>query len=225
MDSRFKSFSLVDHKVAEAEFFLKRISDGIREMFAVRCYVSAFITSARSITYSMQAVMKNIDGFNEWYEAIQNNLKKEPLAQFFHKFRNINHHIGENIVSSGISGPDTPIKWFFHPTANIPVVPKEDVEEACKQYFCLLLEIVYQGYQEFGSNIDAHQYYTAENFEKIGKTIDDADEEIIGIRGWTFVSGMSEEYRWKALRDSVIGCEIKHFFEEYLFKTVPNHIA
>lgn len=37
----------------------------------------------------------------------------------------------------------------------------------------------------FGAHIDARQYFTAENFKKIGKTINEADEEIMGIKGWS----------------------------------------
>ncbi|MBI5426958.1 MAG: hypothetical protein HZA02_01625 [Nitrospinae bacterium] len=164
--------------------------------------------------------MKDIEGFKEWYAERQAGLKNDPLARFFHRFRNINHHIGENIVNSGSMRQGNFIKWFFCPVADIQTVPEEDVEKVCKAYFVQLLELVYQCYQSFGPHIDAQQYFTAENFGRTGKTIDDADEEITGIRGWTEVPGIEEERRWEMLRKSVLGCEINQIFEEYLGKTV-----
>ncbi len=66
-----RSFDLVDLKVAEAEFFLKRLRRTRRDFFAVQCHFSAFVSAARSVTYSLQAVLSDRPGFKEWYESHQ----------------------------------------------------------------------------------------------------------------------------------------------------------
>lgn len=217
-----RSFSIVDHKIAEAEFFLKRISECGFDFFGVQCYVGAFTSSTRTITYAMQAALNGIDGFEEWYGDWRSELQNDRLARFFHKFRRINHHVGSTVVCGGSGGPNEPVRYWFQPIHDIPHVPGEDVETACKRYFISLLKRAYQCYIEFGSYIDAHQYCTAENFKRLGRTIDDAEEEILGTRGHTKLTGLPEEYAWQALRDAVTGCEIDDIFFQYLGMAVPK---
>lgn len=246
-----RSFDLVDWKLAEADFFLKRIPECEYDFFAVRCYVSAFIASARSVTFALQSCLRNADGFSDWYTVQQKRLREDPLARFFHHFRNANQHIGENPVSGGASGPGKKSLYFFNPTPDIQVVPKEDVETACRLYFRMVVSIVFDCYMTLGPLIDAKQRYTAEHFASLGKTIEDGEEELIMsqvlmsararseligqaapsvntdelremVRGSTEVPGVSEDYRWQYLRDSEPGCGVNHIFEEYLGKTVPE---
>jgi len=216
-----RSFDLVDFKVAEAEFFLRRIPKCGPNFFAVQCYVSAFIASTRSITFALQSCIKDLKGFSDWYKAHQEKLKNDSLSRFFHDFRRINQHIGENVVRSGtmISGK---YKYWFTPVPDLNSVPDKDVETACREYFVTILSIAYECYVDFGSYIDPKQYYTPVHFARFGKTIEDAEEEIFGIRGWTKLPGYPEDYRWQALRDSQPGCGINHIFLDYLGKTIPE---
>lgn len=216
-----RSFSLVDGKVAETEFFLRKMKEVHFDFFALRCYVSAFTTSARTITYALQAVMKQIEGFESWYKERQLEMKANPLACFFNKLRTVSHHIGANLASAGSTGPNqTPLFWFVR-TPDLVEIPKDDVVFACDKYFRSLLELVFRCYVDFGTDINSHQHYTAEHFAELGKTIEDAEEEIIGVRGWTAVEGFGEEFRWQALRDQIPGCEIDDIFMTYLGKRSP----
>lgn len=217
-----RSFDLVDFKVAEAEFFLKRIPECDFDFFAVRCYVSAFVSSSRSVTFALQSCLNDIEGFTGWYEERQSCLKQDSLARFFNEFRRINQHIGDNFVGGGAGAPDRKPIYFFSPTHDLKEVPSEDVESACRRYFEIILDLVYSCYFEFGPSIDPKWHYTKEHFEKMGKSIEDAEEELFGIRGWTEVPGYPDAYRWQALRDSQPGCGINHIFEEYLGKTIPQ---
>jgi hypothetical protein len=217
-----RSFSLVDQKVAETEFFLKRIREAGLDFLAARCYASAFTTAARSITYSLQAVMKPLSGFEWWYRRQQEELIACPTARFFQQLRIVNHHIGDNLVSGGECHARQVPRFWFIPTRDVPNVPGADVVTSCTAYFTLLLEIVYECYVEFGTEVDSHQHYTSEHFGKLGKTIEDAEEELFGVRGWTHVAGYSEEFRWQLMRDQMTGCEIDVIFREYLDKEVPR---
>ncbi|MBA4388350.1 MAG: hypothetical protein C0404_10240 [Verrucomicrobia bacterium] len=217
-----RSFSIVDQKVAEAEFFLKKLRGVEFDFFAARCFVSAFVTSARSITYALQAVMKPVPRFQEWYRMRQEEMKADSLSRFFHNLRTVSHHIGDNLASGGSAGPNQSTRFWFIPTKDIPEVPQDDVASACESYFTSLVEVVYKCYLDFGTEINSHQHYTSEHFATLGKTIEDAEEETFGIRGWTHVSGYSEEYRWQAIRDQMIGCEIDDIFREYLGKETPR---
>lgn len=217
-----RSFSLVDHKVAEAAFFLGKIPDCGYDFFGVQCYVSAFASSTRSITFALQSVLSGLDVFAEWYEMRRQELRGDPLARFFHEFRRVNQHIGENLVNNISGGPGEPTRYWFTPTDDVPHVPNDDVHTSCKKYMVTITSLVYDCYIEFGPHIDGHQRYTEDYFWSIGKTITDAEEEIGFPRGWTDIGDShAEAYRWQAIRDNVIGCEINHIFDEYLGKTTP----
>lgn len=221
-EKKFRSFSLVDHKVEEANFFLSKIPECRYDFFGVRCYVGAFIASSRSVTFALQSVLRHLEGFEAWYRKWQQQLKNDPLARFFHEFRRVNQHIGDNLVSGGSGGPNTPTLYLFCPTEDIPGVPEDDVETSCRKYMVTILSMVYDCYIEFGPYIDAHHRYTAEFFERMGKTIEDAEEELGFPRGWTDIGDPEAlPYRWQLLRDNTCGCEINHLFERYLGKITP----
>ena len=214
-----RSFSLVDSKVAETEFFLKKIDESERRMFDFKCYLSAFVSSSRSITFSLQSVLKNTEGFEVWYTKHQTKMKNDPLARFFNEFRRINQHIGENVANRGTFGVNGPYLYWFVPSQEIKAVPELDVSSACKEYFISVLELVYDCYRIFGTTIDAHQRYTSSYFLTIGKTIEDAEVEAGFIAGWTDIGKPEfEEYRWQMVRDQMPGCEINEIFYQYLNK-------
>lgn len=218
-----RSFGLVDGKVAEAEFFLRKISECGLNFFAAQYYTSAFASASRSITWALQAVLSGSGAFGRWYAETQSDLRSDPLARFFHKFRTVSQHIGANPVTRGSVEAGGNVRYYFGLQPDFSDGPRDDVETSCRRHFLTLLEMVYDCYVKFGPDIDAHQYFTAGNFERIGKTIEDAEEELGFPRGWTDIGDPAVlPHRWQALRDATTGCEIGHLFEAYLGKAVPS---
>jgi hypothetical protein len=94
---------------------------------------------------------------------------------------------------------------------------------ACKSYFVSILQLVYDCYIELGSIVDGRQYFTRENFEALGKTIQDAEEELGFPRGWTDMGRPDiEPHRRQALRQQACGCLIERQFERWLNKYLPR---
>lgn len=215
-----RMFGLVDAKVQEAEYFLCRILDDDCHFFGVQCDAVAFTSSARSITFAMQACLKGIPEFDEWYVRKQQELRADRLARFFHEFRRVSVHIGDNAVVGGASGDGRQI-FFFGELPELPEVPDLDVAAACSQYFANTLHLVYECYTMFPALINAQWRFTKEHFASMGKTIEDAEEEIGLPRGWSGVSGLPEDERWRYLRKEVDGCTIQGQFYRWLGKVVP----
>lgn len=215
-----RHFGLVDAKVAEANFFLKQLAAPEANFFTARCYFSAFVSSTRSITFALQAVMAGVDGFTDWYAQHQKNLRANPAARFFHDARTIDQHEGINVVTSGERTrlPDgTPVqRFYFTQLPQNPNAPTADVVTASHEYLTTLISIVLDCYRHFGNHIDPRQYFSAENFHRMGRTITDAEEEVFGVPGWTETPGVPLEVRWEMLRNSVADCSIRHLFQEYL---------
>ena len=217
-----RSFSLVDSKVAEAEFFLCKIPTCGYDFFAAQCYTSAFVGAVRTVTFSLQSVMKPIHGFDAWYAEKQDELRSNSLAKFFHDFRTVSQHVGENAVRSGTSGPNMKTRYWFLPTDDLQLVPETDVETACTEHFTTVLELIYDCYLAFGPHIDPKQHYTAEHCATLGKTVEDVERELFGLPPGTAPDGFPEPYRWQYIRDKMGGCEINHLFDEYLGKVTPE---
>ena len=219
-----RSFGLVDYKVQEAEFFLLEVHRYGRKIDfrAVQFCVSAFVSAARSITFAMQASLKAHPAFDAWYAPRQEALRKEPLSRFFHEFRTVTQHIGENVVSGGSHSKEGTF-YYFQPCPDLPNVPDLDVITACDTYFRGVLVLVYDCYVHLRNVVDGQWYFTEENFRHLGKTIEDAEEELGIPRGWTDIkqSGIGPR-RWHLLRRNADGCNIQAQFLKWLGKELER---
>lgn len=216
-----RSFDLVDFKIGEGEYFLKKIRNS-KDIFEVRFLFSAYVSAVRSVTFCLQAVLSDIDGFKNWYSTKQENLKKDSVAKFFLEARNLSQKVGTVPISSGSSSNGKTKHYFDSKNPEFKSLPEEDVYTACQEYFTLVLKLVYDCYVDFGTTIDPHQHYTKPNFILLGKSIDDLDEYLIGIRGYTSFARWPEEYRWQAHRNSMPGCRISALFPKYLGLLKPH---
>jgi len=225
-----RTFDLVDRKLEEADFFLSHLRTSDGNLFSAACYFSAFVAAARSVTFSLQSVMAHNKGFAKWYEGHQSRLKDDEYARFFHQARRLGQHVGASPLSSGYSRinerGELELFYTFQPCPDFPVVPDIDAIRACEYYLIRLVEIVFDAYRVFGRDIDPEQYYSEEAFHDRGLTIEDAEEEIIGVRGWTKGSDIPIAFRWQMLRDSMPKCQIDHLFDEYLgeVRSIPERL-
>ncbi|MEO8205278.1 MAG: hypothetical protein ABI615_03800 [Chthoniobacterales bacterium] len=216
-----RMFGLVDSKVQEAEYFLDRILSAEFGFYGVQCDTVAFTASARSITFAMQSSLKGTLEFDAWYSSKQSELRRNPLARFFHEFRRVSQHIGINVVTKGRFS-DKKALYYFGVNPELNTVPALDVATACSKYFKTILELVYECYITFPTLINGQWHYTSEFFASNGKNIEDAEESLGFPRGWSAVSGLDEKTRWRYLRKEADGCNIQSQFQQWLKKTVPH---
>ena len=177
-----RSFQLVDNKVFEADYFLNRFSESGFDILAARSNFSAFVSAARSITFVLQAVMRDVDGFDDWYSMQQENLRSDPISCYFLKIRNELQKIGITPIQGAVNfllGQEgyTAEYKFGSPWLDTddPPAPEHDVLTACRQYLVSLIEIIEDCYVRFGSSIDPHQYLTLKNLDQLGLSIEDIE--------------------------------------------------
>lgn len=211
---KIKSFGQVDEKVAEADFFLKKFCT-TQNLYEARFYFSAFATASRSITFTMQYVMKEVKGFGDWYIKWQGKLKSSELAK---KFLDIRNHIQKRGVNPIDGGSFANAHYAYHSRS----LKVDNIAVYCKKYLTIIIECVWQCYVDFGRYVDPHMYYTKENYENMGLSVEDAEKELWGDRGWTVTPFLSEEHRWAIMRASTPGCQIKNLFLKYLGKYIPE---
>lgn len=216
-----RSFGLVDNKIQEAEYFLDRIlSSGLR-IYGLKFDTVAFAAAARSITFAMQSSLTGIAKFDEWYALKQESLAAQPLCSFFNRVRRVTQHIGESPIGGGHSSGGKVIHYFAE-SKELGKIPESNVAVACEQYYTLLLGLVYECYLEFNPLINGQWRFTKEYFQSLELTIEDAEEELGFPRGWSGVSGLSEDIRWKYLRKEADGCNVQEQFKRWLGKRIPH---
>jgi hypothetical protein len=228
-----RSFGVVENKLREAEFFLDKLRNETRESFEADCYFSAFVSAARSVTFAMQASLKGVPGFLDWYTSAQGQLKADPLAPFFVEIRNEVLHAGMsplNRVPLEHLRDDLARQLRADHRGHILVVPDErrgdstvlvDAVDACGQYFLSLVSVVYECYSAFKTVVDGRWYFTEANFGLLGKTFEDALVELGFPRTWTAGIPIDPE-AWRALRAQQPPCLLNDLFDRFLGKTITD---
>lgn len=195
-----RPLDLIEWKVAEADFFLDEMSHAGFNIFAFQCNFSAFLSAARSITLTLQAVMRHIPGFDEWYATARLAIERDALARFFVQRRNLATKTGDLGISGGLfrqgsTGPD--IRHFFDPEL-VKSLPDEvrwlDVQAMSYHYMQLLVQLVSDWecwfYDEGGPGAQP----TTDN------TSPEELERALGLPpGWTDGVGLSSEERIRIL--------------------------
>lgn len=221
-----RNFGIVEDKIKETDFFLSKLEESTRNQdvfWGARFYLSAFVSAARSITFSLQAAMKDIPDFKKWYEQHQNILKQNDLARYFVEIRNLSQKVGYYPLKGGrmFSNEENQIQvqYFFDYFLDEKIdsiVPKDDVITACKKYFVLILELISDCFKTFGYIVDTAEYFVY-CITAGGKLLDDIEEELGFPRKWTDIEGISYEERVKILRHHFEkDATIDYVFEKYL---------
>lgn len=216
------NFDAVNEKIAEAEFFLRDMAN-TSDLFAFRCYMSAFLSAARTTTLSIQR-FKHLKGFEAWYKPHREVMKSDPVARFLLDLRNEHLHGGPSpITRSQHSGGES--QFYFSDRVIPDGLDLLDVVTVCRGHFVNLLRVVHDAYAGLGASVDAHQYYTKEHFASIGRDIDSAEIEVYGWVCESLVEeGFDEDDRWHELRSKFIDCGIQALFYSYLGVLTPQPV-
>ena len=227
------SFGIVEEKLREADFFLKQLCRSNNLSFEARCFFSAFVSAARSVTLTMQASLKGVRDFDQWYEEIRIKLKTDRLAPHFVEIRNDIVHIGINPLNQvTLEHLQEHLSRQLHQgdRAHVLVLPDPNREgasvlvnakQACREYFTSLVSVTFECYQRFLTVVDPRWYFTQENFEAMGRTFEDAVAELGFPPEWASCAPMEPD-AWKALRLQQPPCQINDIFRKYLDRTIPD---
>ncbi len=195
----------------------------------MRCFFSAFVSSVRSVTFAMQASMKGVDGFENWYADIQAELRSSPIARFFHECRTDDQKIGFNHIVGGFLSETGVEFWFGEPEpGRCKFVPETDVLTTCKMHMRTTCAIVDKAYNDFGLEIDPDQIYTPDGLKLKSWSLEDVDEYLGYPRGWTDVEwpkGNKYEHRLASLVRNIPRSYVKPLLVKYLERELKYPIG
>jgi len=218
---------IVSHKIGEADYFLNQLKKTHSWNDEYNYIFSAFVSALRSITFTLQYVMKKYPNFDEWYKIRQDKLRESQVAKSFVEFRNQAQKTGiipiakQNSYSDGIFYDST---QFYIPTnSEIKNIPSGNVVELSEKCLTEVLEIVAECYKDFDVYIDPRVLFTERALKQLNWTIEDL-EEFVGLpKGYTDIDYedaeiSNKEIRLKLLRKQGGDETLQAYLDKYLIK-------
>lgn len=98
---RKKTAENLVNKVKEAEYFLANLLSGHKSLSTAGYLFTAFVSSARSISFVIQYLGADCSGFEEWYVGRQENMKACKVSKYLLDWRNHTQKTGVVPVVSG----------------------------------------------------------------------------------------------------------------------------
>jgi hypothetical protein len=74
------TFDTVDEKVAETEFFLKKMTEVKLDIIEFQCYLTTYLPASRTTNLALQH-FKHITGLDQWYVPHRKHLQTNSLAK------------------------------------------------------------------------------------------------------------------------------------------------
>lgn len=93
-------------KVQEARYFLEAMAAAGMDQQVMEFNLNAYASAARSVTFTLQAAMHDVDQFAEWYTPIRARLRVDPIARLFLELRNESQKEGASWIPGGIAVRD-----------------------------------------------------------------------------------------------------------------------
>jgi hypothetical protein len=193
MSEKFKfpnaGIHIVSYKIGEADYFLEELKRTHPWEEKFNYIFSAFVSALRSITFSLQFVMKKYPNFDDWYVSRQERLRKSKLAKAFVEFRNQAQKTGIIPIAAaggffeGIFYDST--KFYIPTNSEIKEVPDGNVVELSEKCLIEVLSIVAECYKDFDVYIDPRAFFTERALEKLNWTIEDVEESLDFPKGYT----------------------------------------
>lgn len=180
---------IVSYKIGEADYFLTKLKNAHSWDEEYNYIFSAYVSALRSITFTLQFVMKKYPDFDSWYSIRQERLRKSSVAKSFVEFRNHAQKTGIIPIAkerSFFEGVYYESDQFYVPTnSEIKSVPEGNVAKLSEQCLIEVLEVVAECYKDFDVYIDPRVLFTERGINALNWTVEDVEEFVGFPRGYT----------------------------------------
>jgi len=139
---------------ARIQLELAMSRENILDINIVRSCINAFISNARSVTFTMQNEYSSSEVFAKWYATKQTEMKAEPILKFFNEQRVISIHqqsvqpnqrtmkINNIEIDGQFAKTGIGMVYVFDNFSKIVPGDTGNVFRICKQYYDYLLQLV-----------------------------------------------------------------------------------
>jgi hypothetical protein len=204
---------LVEERLLEAEYFLKRL----RRLASANHFqfeMNAFLSASRSVTWLLQKEMSGVPGFENWWKEQQRTLGNDKAARFFKHLRNLSQHESRIAVVGAGRRRGWRLCWSYRFAGGNQPVPNDllhrDVAECCGEHLAKLAKVVLACADQFPFFTCPKRTLTPAGVETLGITIEDVEETLGFPRGCTAVgTPASDDRRLEELRRHVDGVNFR----------------
>lgn len=199
MVPRFHSLLLVEEKLLEAEYFMRRLARS--RGHALGFELNAFLSAARSVTFLIQKEMSKVLGFADWWDARRAEMRDDQAMRFFLDLRNYSQKEGRVAILGQGSTTRRWSHWFASGTIIVPECLREvEVADACRMHLAKLARLTLQVADAFPAWSCPHRALTPEGIGMLSLDLDDLDDVLGYGRGFSNIEGYSLEDRLRMLR-------------------------
>lgn len=196
---RFRSLLLVEEKLLEAEYFMRRLprKRGYEHGFEL----NAFLSAARSVTFLIQKEMSKVPGFAEWWEERRAEMRRDDAMRFFLDLRNYSQKEGRISILGQGSTTRRSSHWFASGQIVVPECLREvEVADACRMHLARLARLTLQFADAFPAWSCPHRALTRYGIQALALDLDDLDVALGYEHGFSNIDGFSLEDRLGILR-------------------------
>lgn len=199
MAPQLRSLLLVEEKLLEGEYFVRRLSRCRGD--ALGFELNAFLSAARSVTFLIQKEMLKVPGFTNWWDARRKEMRDDEAMKFFLDLRNYSQKEGRVAIFGQGSSSRRWFHWFASGTVIVPECLRAiEVADACRMHLAKLARLTLQVAEAFPVWSCPHLALSPEGTRILSLDLDDFDE-VLGLgRGFSNIEGYDLEDRLRMLR-------------------------
>jgi len=170
--------SAVLSKIHEADFFFEKLKESSlmpQKSNETEYYLSAFISAARSFTFTLKKRCihnKEFPGFEEWYENQLTKFEQFEFSDYFKELRNVTQHEGTPEISGGSiytneNGEMVSEIYLSHGKGEFKKlkIPSNFIDES-SYYLKILVSIYWDFLIDYGEKLDPWRVHTLAYLEK-----------------------------------------------------------
>jgi hypothetical protein len=177
---RLTSLLLVEERLAEAEYFARRMFD-LPDSHVLGFELNAFLSAARSVTFLLQKEFAAVAGFTDWWIADRASLGADEAARFFLELRNFSQKEGRVSIVGGADRDGRPHYLFAGTSEPVPsVLLNREVADCCLEHLAKLARAILRFAKAFPYHSCPAQALTSAGVAALGLDLD-AIEAQLGI--------------------------------------------
>lgn len=229
---RLNSLLLVEERLLEAKYFADRLRWLSGDEFSYE--FNAFLSAARSVTFLLQKEMKEVAGFDVWWDDRRKEMKEDSAKKFFQELRNFSQKQGRiSLVGTAARDNSGRLNWthmFAGYTTPVPTqLLQRDVVDCCREHLSKLATIVLACADEFPFNSCPRRAVTPEGLRSLKLQLSDIGEILGFPEGYTDVENIPRQEIFRILQDHFDGVDFeairkiaKYTPEQIVTSTTPS---